>query len=336
MNIEDILRSHGVGVGSGGGGGNGVIVPLKNTVTTASVLSAVPIGIATFNQAKDMLFVYQGNTYRENFIDYTIASDGLSINKISGTWAIGTTFNFVVLTSAPASEAMITATIPKFVTVAVNGTVTIPVGIADFDAANDLLDVYKLNAFFYPVDQYTITGTGAAAAINLVGSTANSGDRFFFRVWKRVRKDLSYIASLYTTASLNNLVTLGATGGTTVNIGIPAYTPALDALRVFKNGSILYPTTNYTIDASGTFINLVGTTGTTGEKFYFDVIKQVLSTVPTYPSNSVTNAMLDPDIKHGSNAALTTVATATTVAAINELDKKIKNLQNMMTMGGLF
>jgi hypothetical protein len=336
MNIEDVLRSHGVGVGSGGGGGNGVIVTYRNTVTLASAGSAVPLGFSTYNKSKDSLFVYQNNVYKENLADYTISSDGTSINKTSGTWAAGTTFYFVVLSSAPASEAMINASIPSSVTITANGTVSIPVGVADFDATNDVLDVYHQNTMYYPTTNYTISGTGASATINLVGFSLDAGQVLFLRIWKRVRKDLSLIASLYTTVSPHNLVTLGATGGATVNIGIGGYVPTTDLLHVFKNGDILYPATNYTVDSSGSFINLVGFTGTTGDNFYFEVIKQVLTTMPTYQANSVTNAMLDLDTKHGSNAALTTVAKTDTVAAINELDKKIKTMQNMITMGGLF
>jgi hypothetical protein len=309
MNIEDVLRSHGVGVGSGGGGGgSGVIVTYRNTVTTASVLSAVPIGIVSFNKAKDTLFVYQGNTYRENMIDYTIASDGLSINKTSGTWAIGTTFNFVVLTSAPASEAMITASLTNIVPITANGTVTINVGVADFDANNDVLDVWHDNALYYPGDQYTLSGTGAAAAINLVGFSLNIGERIFFRIWKRVRKDLSTLQSLYVTTSLSNLVTLATNDNTTVNIGINTYAVATDFLDVHIGNTILHAGVDYTIDSSGAFITLIGFTGNIGDKFYFRIIKQVLSVLPAEPAMTALNAHSAKNASDGVHGLDATIA----------------------------
>lgn len=74
-------------------------VMLKNTKTITSATSNITIDIVGFNYLNDYLMVFTNTTYIEKDQDYTINVNGVSIDKISGTWSTdgtATTFNFIV------------------------------------------------------------------------------------------------------------------------------------------------------------------------------------------------------------------------------------------------
>jgi hypothetical protein len=73
---------------------------LKNTVTFNTPKSNVQIGISGFNYQNDELMVFVNSTYVEKDKDYTMNIDGLSIDKIDGSWSEDgstTTINFLAI-----------------------------------------------------------------------------------------------------------------------------------------------------------------------------------------------------------------------------------------------
>ncbi len=78
-------------------GGGTKVVSYKNTVELSVNTSTVTIGISQYTHTSDVLMVFKNTTYIEKDIDYTISSDGLSINKVGGEWTTPSTFNFIVL-----------------------------------------------------------------------------------------------------------------------------------------------------------------------------------------------------------------------------------------------
>lgn len=81
-------------------GASVTVSTLRNTVSVSTNVSNVPIGITSFNKNLDSLFVYVNSTYLEIIQDYTINVDGLSIDKVAGTWdgtVMPIIFNFVVI-----------------------------------------------------------------------------------------------------------------------------------------------------------------------------------------------------------------------------------------------
>jgi hypothetical protein len=71
------------------------VITLKNNVTLVSASTFVNIGIPEFSATTDDLTVIQNTTQIWEGVDYTIS--GTQINKISGTWEVGTIFYFKVM-----------------------------------------------------------------------------------------------------------------------------------------------------------------------------------------------------------------------------------------------
>ena len=68
----------------------------RSTITLIDDPSSyVPIGIEVFNKDTDSLLVFANSVYIERGEDYT-TPDNLFIQKVIGSWASGTKFNFIV------------------------------------------------------------------------------------------------------------------------------------------------------------------------------------------------------------------------------------------------
>jgi hypothetical protein len=275
VNIEDVLRGHGIGVGSGGGGGH--IITFQNTVTISAPTNTVAHGISIFDRAKGTMLVVQNKTLATENNDYFFSSDNTSIVKKNGTWDAQTTFTFLVLSSAPTIDALKTICLEKFVTSTADGTTHILIAMPEYDADNDIIKLFLDNSMLYKTDNYTVTGTGVDAAIDLVGFSLKNGDKVLIQVWKKVREDLANLQDAITTVRLTNAVTVPLDNSTHFNIGVPTFNKDNDVLDVYFKNDYLYPVTQYTMGGDGVSIDLVGTPTVQNDIVYFVVHKKVLS-----------------------------------------------------------
>ena len=136
VNVEDILRSHGVGVGNGmqilegnieptngvkdgvfwynpdnqeikirvdgefrqlGGGSGSIATVYTSSYETTAYENEVPVGILDFDPDQDILLVHKNSTYIKKGRDYELSADGTVIQKVDGSWADGIVFDFMVI-----------------------------------------------------------------------------------------------------------------------------------------------------------------------------------------------------------------------------------------------
>lgn len=225
MNVEDILRSHGLGVGSGVeivesetepttglrdglfwyqpsteqtkmyidgsfrniGGKGSIFTEISNQVTLGLDSASVNHGLVSFNKDQDLLFVYQGGIFLKRGIDYTLNADGLGITTTSGTWVAGTIFDFVAVTNTtiPQTDNLTMLVFESDYVVSVDNITNIPINISQYNPLTDVLHVYQDNLRIYKGNDWTLNSNNIS--IDLVGQTAKINDGFHFTVFKKMR-----------------------------------------------------------------------------------------------------------------------------------------------------
>ena len=89
----EVLKNMAVDASTGG------IAYYENNVTLGSASAIVNVGISQYNPTNDLLFAYVNTTYLKKGVDFTVTGTGATaaINKPTGTWAIGSEFDFTVV-----------------------------------------------------------------------------------------------------------------------------------------------------------------------------------------------------------------------------------------------
>lgn len=95
-----------IGKSSSGDAYGTKFVSYKNTAITSVLTDRVDIGIPEFDNLTDIIFVFKQSVYIEDGNDYTI--EGSQIVSSSGSWDIGTEFNFIVLKNIVLAEEITT------------------------------------------------------------------------------------------------------------------------------------------------------------------------------------------------------------------------------------
>ncbi|WIT25834.1 hypothetical protein [Bacillus phage SPO1L1] len=181
-------------LGSGDGQGGQLSEPpsyekYEKRVTVSTDTDTVEIGITGYNNAEDMLWVYQNSTFIAHGSDYTFTSDGLSIKKVDGVWESGTIIDLVALVLVPGSSVTPTmASIEVFHTVTQDGESEILVPIPEYNYLSDRLHLYHGNLFLYEGDQWRLNEDGTKVILNY---SVISGDKILFTVLKKVKEPVS-------------------------------------------------------------------------------------------------------------------------------------------------
>lgn len=228
MNVEDILRAHGVGVGGGTevvssatepttglrdglfwyntadqkikmyagssfrdlGGSQSIFTTLSNRVVTSGAVSSVALGVQ-YVKGQDILMVFQGGTKINEGTEYTVSEDGTQITKTSGTWASGVMFDFIVIanTTVPTTKDNLNlTTLTTKIIVPAGNTTNVVFNIPEYDSTIDLLEVYQEEVKIHRGTHWELATN--KQSINLLGYTANAGDTFYFYVTKKIRDNL--------------------------------------------------------------------------------------------------------------------------------------------------
>lgn len=93
-----------VAVGATTAEGTSVLAYYENSVTSGAGVSAVSIGISSYNPTTDLLLAHCNSVFLKKDADYTVTGTGVTsaINKVTGTWA-SSTFDFLVIKNVTVS-----------------------------------------------------------------------------------------------------------------------------------------------------------------------------------------------------------------------------------------
>lgn len=178
-------------LGSGDGQGGQLSEPpyyekYEKRVTINADTNTVEIGITGYDNAKDMLWVYQNSTFIAHGSDYTFTSDGLSIQKVDGVWEAGTVIDLVALVLVPGSNVNPTmASLETFYTITQDGESEILIPIPEYNYLSDRLHLYHDNLFLFEGEQWRLNEDGTKVILNY---SLISGDKLLFTVLKKVKE----------------------------------------------------------------------------------------------------------------------------------------------------
>lgn len=208
------------------GGGVLTLYQARHTLVTDN--NIVPIDVPYYKKERDFIMVTLNDKMLDEGIDFTVSTNSANITKISGTWEYlpVAVFKFYVFGTADANpDALGVTCLVSNTTVSVDGTINIPINQLNFNPnGSDKLKAFKVgeNLELFETENWTLGVDGTS--IDLVGFTANNGDKFRFEVWKKVRSDL---AALFDGA----LIQAGSTPRTALAATIQA---ELDAAAAHK------------------------------------------------------------------------------------------------------
>jgi hypothetical protein len=142
--------------------------------------------------------------------------------------------------------------------------------------------------------------------------------------------------------TIKNVVTIGATPVSSIDVGIPSFNAINDDLTIIQNTTQIWEGQEYTI--SGTTINKISGTWASGTVFYIKVLKNLINdffyTDGSMLQDGTVNrykftADVQEDISNlgsiGNVTALHTIDKSSVVNAINETYDEIGNLSNLNT-----
>lgn len=197
-------------------GGSVVVTTLRNTKTVNTNTSNVNFfggEIVAFNPSLDSLFVYKNSTYLEKGQDYNINADGMSVDKITGSWdgsITPITFNFVVIKNIVQTinfndgsliqDGTIIETkladsvkfklnnnffnlIESTFTATSDGTSNVLIGHSNYNPNEDKLTVKYMNEVLTKDLNYTINSDNLS--IDLIDWTLDIDEVIYFEVIKR-------------------------------------------------------------------------------------------------------------------------------------------------------
>lgn len=148
----------------------------------------------------------------------------------------------------------------------VTASAKVQIPFAGYDMTKHILFAFQNGTFIQHGKDYTINNTDKT--INKLSGTFAAGTL------------IDYV--LMTVASSGDMLKIhqyesfvkATAGQSQINISIPEFTPGLDGLNVYMDGTRLSLTNHYTLNSDGTKINLVGFTAEANSEFQFVVVKK--------------------------------------------------------------
>lgn len=149
-------------------------------------------------------------------------------------------------------------------------TNNVGIGIQNFDSVKDVLLVYQNSTFIQQGEDYNVVGNN----ITKISGNWSVGTVLDFVVISTANIE-SGVADELEMAEIGKVFKVTTDGRTNIPIGIAEYNKNTDKLSVYFNNLKLHKDAQYTINANGVSVDLVGFSANTDDEIYFEILKKV-------------------------------------------------------------